>query len=129
VVCYTHYNNNSVVIHFKICIDDIRLSVLGIACVALAQHHQVKGGVFLGICIISLLDWLLQNEWPSALTQWPPHISKPLVCCVCVCAPLHSLLCVINCYDAIDINRYVISIIIIITSHCHFPYCCHIRHY
>ena len=49
----------------------VQLSLGGFLLVGSLMYHDIKGGVLIGMCALTVLDWVLNNTWPEAITEMP----------------------------------------------------------
>jgi AGZA family xanthine/uracil permease-like MFS transporter len=49
----------------------LQLFLVGILMVASLLYHDVKGSILIGIAFLTLVDWTINNSWPSAVAEVP----------------------------------------------------------
>lgn len=49
----------------------IWFSICGLVMIGSLLFHQIQGAILIGIIILTLLTWLLENSFPSKFTQFP----------------------------------------------------------
>eukprot|EP00475_Leptophrys_vorax_P025817 TRINITY_DN36110_c0_g1_i1.p1 TRINITY_DN36110_c0_g1~~TRINITY_DN36110_c0_g1_i1.p1 ORF type:complete len:521 (+),score=142.45 TRINITY_DN36110_c0_g1_i1:37-1563(+) len=47
------------------------LCLVGLAIIATLQHHEVKGGILIGIVSVTVLSWFLNGGWPTEFVSLP----------------------------------------------------------
>ncbi|CAB9517437.1 Adenine/guanine permease [Seminavis robusta] len=49
----------------------LALCLCGILLVASLLYHDVKGGILIGIAVLTLFSWTWKHTWPESIFQWP----------------------------------------------------------
>mmetsp|Transcript_15735 Transcript_15735/g.30401 ORF Transcript_15735/g.30401 Transcript_15735/m.30401 type:complete len:505 (+) Transcript_15735:250-1764(+) len=50
---------------------ELWISLAGLLLQATLQHHQIRGGVVVGIMLITVIMWAIRNEWPEHILKFP----------------------------------------------------------
>jgi adenine/guanine/hypoxanthine permease len=50
---------------------DISLAILGLVLIGSLLFHQVRGGILIGIFVMTLIDWVKNDHYPSTFIQVP----------------------------------------------------------
>lgn len=60
----------------------LMLCLFGILLVASLLYHDIKGSILIGITVLTLITWVVENSWPDSIFQWPAfhqhHFLKPI---------------------------------------------------
>jgi xanthine/uracil/vitamin C permease (AzgA family) len=49
----------------------LQLTMFGLVLVASLLYWDIKGGILVGIAIVSVLHWTISHEWPAHIAEWP----------------------------------------------------------
>ncbi|KAI2504030.1 Permease family [Fragilaria crotonensis] len=49
----------------------LQLFLVGILMLASLLYHDIKGAILIGIAFLTLVDWTMNNSWPSAVAEVP----------------------------------------------------------
>lgn len=52
---------------------DLQLALAGILLVASLLYHDVKGAILIGITLLTVIDWTLNQSWPETIFQVPHY--------------------------------------------------------
>lgn len=58
--------------------SDIWLSICGLVLIGSLLFHQVRGGILIGIFVMTLIDWVMKGHFPTQFIQFPDlsmHVS------------------------------------------------------
>lgn len=50
---------------------DILLSIFGLVLIGSLLFHQVRGGILIGIFVMTLIDWVMKGDFPTQFIQFP----------------------------------------------------------
>ena len=53
--------------------SSLQLSLAGTLFVASLLYHDVKGAILIGIALLTLIDWILNNHWPETVFEVPVY--------------------------------------------------------
>ena len=51
----------------------LMLCLCGILLVASLLYHDIKGAILIGITVLTLISWIVNNAWPDTIFQWPHY--------------------------------------------------------
>mmetsp|Transcript_1487 Transcript_1487/g.2489 ORF Transcript_1487/g.2489 Transcript_1487/m.2489 type:complete len:572 (-) Transcript_1487:2014-3729(-) len=51
--------------------SDVWLSVIGLVLIGSLLYHQVRGGILIGIFVMTILDWIMKDQYPSSYIDLP----------------------------------------------------------
>jgi AGZA family xanthine/uracil permease-like MFS transporter len=47
------------------------LFLLGLLIIATLQHHEIKGGILIGILVVTFISWFMDGGWPTEFASLP----------------------------------------------------------
>ena len=50
---------------------EIWLSIIGLVLIGSLLFHQVRGGILIGIFVMTLIDWIMNSNFPTQFVQFP----------------------------------------------------------
>jgi xanthine/uracil/vitamin C permease (AzgA family) len=48
-----------------------QLALAGLILIGTLVHHNVKGGILIGMTLLTALVWSLNSSWPQQVFEWP----------------------------------------------------------
>ncbi|CAJ1966603.1 unnamed protein product [Cylindrotheca closterium] len=56
--------------------SELQLCLIGILLVASLLHHDTKGAILIGIIVLTVVDWIFKDSWPTQIFQLPLYNSN-----------------------------------------------------
>jgi len=50
---------------------ELWLTFLGLVLIGTLMHHDVKGAILIGMVVLSLITWWIEDSFPTTFIQWP----------------------------------------------------------
>lgn len=50
---------------------ELWLTFMGLVLIASLMHHDVKGAILIGMVVLSLITWWIEDSFPTSWVQWP----------------------------------------------------------